>query len=103
MTEREFAKKAIRDKNFLFEACRNIPDELLDERENKSAEETTPLGVLLGIYFAPASKAMGYDCDEATLIDEFLRQTGELKRFAAIRFAARFITAFVKTGKIKKK
>ena len=109
-TVSEYVSRLMSDKKFLLEACRNIPDELVqDERAPEGAEDATNeealenLGNMMGRYFSAASEAMGYGFGEDEVAAECKRQLGALKGFAKVRFIVRFLKTLVKAGKGKKR
>ena len=109
-TVSEYVSRLMSDKKFLLEACRNIPDELVqDERASESTEDAAneqaleDLANMMGRYFSAASEAMGYGFGEDEVAAECKRQLGALKRFAKVRFIVRFLKTLVKAGKGKKR
>lgn len=101
MTTSEFVSKALDDKDFLVEVCKNIPDEMLQE-EVEQPEESN-LGFLMGYYYYPATQAMGYEFDEAEFKAKCESQIGALQGFKKLKYVGRFFKSLKKAGKAKKK
>ncbi len=100
MTVSEFVSKVIKDRDFLLEVCKNIPEELLKEEQET---ESGHFGLAMAKYFYAATQAMGYDFDEAGFGEECERQMNSMGGFAKVKFAGRFIRTLSKADKGKKK
>lgn len=100
MTASEFVAKVLKDKGFLLEACKNIPDELLHEENPQT--EGIGLARVMSRYFYGAAQTMGYGFDEGGFEEECVRQIGAMKGFSKAAFTLRFFTTLSKAGKGKK-
>ena len=100
MTISEFVTSVIKDRDFLLEVCKNIPDELLQEEQQT---ESGHFGLAMAKYYYAASKAMGYDFDETAFGEECERQMNSMGGFAKVKYAGRFFRTLSKADKAKKK
>lgn len=97
MTVNEFVSKVIKDRDFLVEVCKNIPDELLQEEQ--PTEPGAGLGALMSKYFFAATQAMELSFDEDEFAAECDRQMNSMSTFAKIKYTGRFIRTLAKLGK----
>ena len=100
MTESEFISQALNDKAFLLEVCKNIPDEMLENKDDQT-EKKDP-GLEMDDFFYEAAYAMGHDFDQDVFKAEFDRQLNALGGFTKLKFIGRFFRSLAKAGKGKK-
>ena len=102
MNESEFATKVLKDKSFLLEMVKNIPDELLNQPNSEAGgqgQENRNMGEFYSSMFFPAAEAMGYSFNKDALEAEFTRQTDSLSGLAKAGFTFRFFRSLKKAGK----
>ena len=97
MQASEFVAKAIKDKAFLVEVCKHIPEEYLQE-EGINQDD---LGALMDHYFYDAATGMGYEFDADEFKAECDRQINGLSIFKKTRLILRFFKSLRKAGKGK--
>jgi len=98
MQASEFVAKAIKDKAFLVEVCKHIPEEYLQEQDI----DQDNLGALMNHYFYDAARDMGYEFDADEFKSECERQINSLNNLKKTRYIFRFFKSLRKAGRGKK-
>ena len=102
MTEQEFASKVVKDKAFMLEVFKHIPEEVVEAQAKKGEEQggsAENMGPAFAEVLMPAAQAMGYDFDATVLGDAMKNAVETLSGFGKIKFIARFATTMKKAGK----
>ena len=108
MTPAEFASKALNDKKFLIDVCKNIPEEMIKEQQPENTdglseeEKAIRLGGLFAKYFGVAAQNMGYDFGEEELRDECVKGFTKMGLVKKLGFTVRFAKSLAKAGKGQK-
>ena len=99
MDVQEFVTRSVKDKGFMVEVFKYIPDEMLDEEVPES--ETGPAPGLAR-HLWPGAQAMGCTFSKDELRAECEKAVGGLGTFGTVKFVAQFAKCMSKAGKTKK-